>query len=71
MRPRFSALSQFLSYCADFGKDNPTPRESFEVGSLPDNLKSLLRNISAYHKKYPDRDDVGLVIFFDEVHGVI
>ena len=46
----------FLSYCADFAKENPTPDESFEVGPLPENIRSLLRRISAYHEQYPDKD---------------
>jgi hypothetical protein len=46
----------FLSYCVDFEKENPSPSESFELGTLPENMKSLLRRIVAYHEQYPNKD---------------
>lgn len=47
----------FLSYCADFSKENPASGETFELGSsLPEDMKPLLRRIVAYQEKYPNMD---------------
>lgn len=54
--PKKKVAVKFLSYCADFEKDNPSPGEDFSTGALPPNIKPVLERISAYHNRYPDRD---------------
>lgn len=47
---------KFLSYCADFEKDNPSPGEEFRIDVPTPNIKPVLSRISEYHQKYPTRD---------------
>lgn len=54
--PKKRIAVKFLSYCADFDKDNPSSGESFVVGTPPKDMGPLLARISAYHDKYPGRD---------------
>jgi len=54
--PKKGVAVKFLSYCADFGKDNPSPGEMFSLGTPPPNIGPVLSRISAYHNKYPSQD---------------
>jgi hypothetical protein len=54
--PKKKVAVKFLSYCADFDKDNPNTGEKFVVGTTPRDMESLLARISSYHNKYLGRD---------------
>lgn len=56
LTPKKKIAVKFLSYCADFDKDNPIPGEKFLVGPSPKNTEAVLAKISSYHNKYHDRD---------------
>jgi len=56
LAPKKKIAVKFLSYCADFDKDNPNPGENFVVGTPPQELEPLLARISSYHNKYPGND---------------
>jgi hypothetical protein len=47
---------KFLSYCADFEKENPARSELFTVNAVGEDIKPVLARITAYQRKYPDRD---------------
>lgn len=54
--PKKKVAVKFLSYCANFEKDNPGSGEEFLIDVPEPNIKPLLSRISDYHKKYPSRD---------------
>ncbi|MBI5583102.1 MAG: hypothetical protein HY892_04705 [Deltaproteobacteria bacterium] len=54
--PKKKIAVNFLSYCADFDKDNPSPGESFVISLPPQDMTAVLGRISSYHDKYPNKD---------------
>lgn len=56
LKPRERFPVNFIAYCADFEKDNPSPGESFAVGELPGELAQVMRNIAAFARANPDQD---------------
>ena len=54
--PKKKVAVKFLSYCANFEKDNPIPGEEFRIDVPTPNIRPVLSRISDYHQKYPNRD---------------
>lgn len=48
----------FLAYCADFGKDNPTPQEKFTIRSVPQKYGDVIDKISRYGKEHPEDERI-------------
>lgn len=47
---------QFMAYCADFAKDNPSQHDSFTVAATPPILARTIANINAYAAQHPEAD---------------
>jgi hypothetical protein len=58
LKPSASTKVKFLAFCVDFEKENPTSKESFQIGDLSDGLINILQRINEYVIANPDADYV-------------
>ncbi|MBI2481516.1 MAG: tetratricopeptide repeat protein [Planctomycetia bacterium] len=56
LQPKRRTPVQFIAYCADFDKDNPSATEEFVRDVSPVSLLRLLQSISNYELSHPDQD---------------
>lgn len=56
LQPKRRTPVQFLAYCADFDKDNPSKTEELVRDALPVSLMPLLQSISNYQSSHPNQD---------------
>lgn len=56
LQPKRRTPVQFIAYCADFDKDNPSATEEFVRDVSPVSLLPLLQSISNYKLSHPDQD---------------
>lgn len=56
LQPRRRTPVQFLAYCADFDKDNPSKIEELVRDASPVSLLPLLQFISNYQSSHPNQD---------------
>ena len=56
LQPKVRTPVQFVAYCFDFEKDNPSKDEEFTRDALPNNLLPLLQSISKYDTLHPNED---------------
>jgi hypothetical protein len=47
---------QFVAYCADFEKDNPSSADQFVVASVPDSMSGIIEKIANYKRLNPNDD---------------
>jgi len=50
---RSSQRIVFLAFCADFGKDNPSPEDRFSVSAAPSELRPVMARISNFLQRNP------------------
>ncbi len=56
LQPKRRTPVQFLAYCADFDKDNPSKTEELVRDASPVSLLPLLQSISNYQSSHPNQD---------------
>jgi hypothetical protein len=56
LEPKRRTPVQFVAYCVDFDKDNPSNEEELVRDSPPASLMPLLRSIRNYESSHPDQD---------------
>ena len=56
LQPKLLTPVQFVAYCADFDKDNPSNTEELVRDAPPVSLLPLLQSISNYESSHPNQD---------------
>ena len=56
LKPKLRTLVEFVAYCVDFEKDNPTKADTFVIDTKPSNLDAVLRAINVHSRLHPDED---------------
>ncbi len=56
LQPKVHTPVQFVAYCFDFDKDNPSKTEEFTHDALPINVLPVLQSISTYESSHPNED---------------
>lgn len=56
LQPKRRTRVQFIAYCADFDKDNPSATEELVRDVSPVSLLPLLQSIRNYESSHPDQD---------------
>ena len=59
LKPKVRTAVQFIAYCVDFEKANPTSDDKLVPDSLPSDLITVLNNIQAYETAHPRVDITG------------
>jgi len=56
LAPNEQANVQFIAFCADFEKDNPSASDTFTLGDPPPQLLGVMSKIAAYSRANPESD---------------
>lgn len=56
LQPKFPIFVQFIAYCVDFKKDNPTGTDVFSIGVVPPSLNGVMANINKYARAHPKEE---------------
>jgi hypothetical protein len=58
LEPRESAEVDFLAFCANLERDNPSSGESFTTDVMPSELQTIAAKINQYMDEYPDDENI-------------
>jgi hypothetical protein len=56
--PRENAEVDFLAFCANLERDNPSAGESFSVDAMPSELQAIAAKINAYMDEHPGDENI-------------
>jgi hypothetical protein len=56
LKPKQRTPVEFVAYCVDFEKENPTRADSFAVETSPDSLDHVIKAIKDYSRENPGKD---------------
>jgi hypothetical protein len=58
LKPQENAEVNFLAFCANLERDNPSSGESFSGGAMPSELQTIAAKINKYMDEYPNDENV-------------